>query len=225
MVTWSHSVLNSFETCEWRHFLTKVSKEVKETQSAEMAWGNQVHQALEHRVKSGKPLPGNMVQYEPMAATLYAKAWEPGVQVQVEGKMAINASFRPVTYFAKDVWCRAIADLTLIKGSRALVIDYKTGKPKLDRSQLTLTAAFTFHHYPDVETVSNTFLWLNNADAPPTKEVFTRDQIGEIWSDFIPRVQRLEQAIREDKWMKKPSGLCNKWCPVPHSRCEFRGGR
>jgi len=222
-MAWSFSVLDSFETCAWRYYLTKVKKEITEKQSPEMLWGNQVHKALEERVKSGTPLPGNMAQYESLAAPLYTKAWSPGVQVQVEGMMAINASFQPVRYFAKDVWCRAITDLTLIKGRNALVIDYKTGNPKPNSAQLRLTAAFTFHHYPDVQRINNMFLWLKTGE--PTQETFERGQIGEIWGDFMPRVARLEQAIAEDKWPKKPSGLCNKWCPVPHSRCEFRGGR
>jgi CRISPR/Cas system-associated exonuclease Cas4 (RecB family) len=223
MVAWSHSVMDSYETCPWRHYLTKVTKEVKESQSAEMAWGNQVHQALEHRVKKGTPLPANMVQYEKIAAPLHAKAWSDGVVVQVEGKMAINASFEPRTYFAKDVWCRAITDLTLVRGPKALVIDYKTGNPKPNSSQLRLTAAFTFHHYPDVQQIRNTFLWLKTGET--TDETFVRSQIGEIWSEFLPKVERLEKAIADDNWPKKPSGLCKNWCPVPHSRCEFRSGR
>jgi hypothetical protein len=223
MVAWSFSVLDSFETCAWRHYLTRVSKEVVEGQSPEMLWGNQVHKALELRVKNGTPLPANMVQYEGIAAPLYAKAYAPGVQVQVEAKMAINASFKPTTYFAKDVWCRAITDLTLVKGPNAMVADYKTGNPKPSSAQLRLTAAFTFHHFPDVQRIQNAFLWLKTGTT--TVETFQREQIGEIWNEFLPRVARLEAAFAENKWPKKPSGLCNRYCPVPHARCEFRGGR
>jgi hypothetical protein len=49
--------------------------------------------------------------------------------------------------------------------------------------------------------------------------------VPKLWQEFAPRVQRLEEAHQQNKFPKKPSGLCNKWCPVPHKLCEYRGGR
>lgn len=223
MVAWSFSVLDSFETCGWRHYLTKVVKEVSEQQSEAMAWGNQVHKAMENRVKFNTPLPGNMSHWAALGDSVAAKAQQPGVVVEAEQKMALTAQYTPTTFFAKNVWVRAITDLTLIKGNRALVIDYKTGQPKPESAQLRLTAAFTFHHHPEVTHIKNSFLWLKTGGM--TTEDFTLLDVPAIWQEFLPRVQRLEQAFVEQKWPKKPSGLCNKWCPVPHSRCEYRGGR
>lgn len=224
MVAWSFSVLDSFETCAWRHYLTKVSKEVKEPTSQEMDWGRQVHKALENRVKTGTPLPGNMAQWEPIGAKFYASAWKPGSTFECERQMALDAKFQPTSWFGKQVWVRSITDITIIRGRKAVVADYKTGKPKPESAQLKLTAAVTFHHHPEVEVIDNTFVWLKEGKISPP-ERFTRDDIPAIWQEFMPRVQRLEQALAENKWPKKPSGLCNNYCPVPHAKCEFRGGR
>lgn len=221
MVAWSFSVLDSFETCPRRHYLTKVAKTVSEPQSEAMAWGNKVHKALELRLKTRAPLPSDMVQWEPIAARLDSVAYSPGATLEAEQKLALSEQFQPVSFFAKNVWVRAITDLTITKGEKAFIADYKTGAPKPESAQLRLTAAVTMHHKPHVNKVTNTFIWLKTGET--TVEHFTRDDLPTIWQEFAPRVQRLDIAHKEHKWPAKPSGLCRKWCPVPHSMCEHRG--
>lgn len=218
-IAWSHSVLESFETCAYRHYLTKVTKEVVEGQSAEMAAGNHVHRALEHRVKNGTPLPAD-VPYEGIATRLLKAAV--GGKIEAEQKMALDANFNPVSFFSKQpaVWVRSITDVTITKGDRALILDYKTGKPKHNSEQLKLSAVVTFHHLPWIKEITNSFMWLKTGEV--TKDKFTREDMPAIWQGFFPRVQRLEIAYAENKWPKKPSGLCKNWCPVPHSKCEHR---
>lgn len=218
-VAWSYSVLDSFETCPKRHYLTKVVKTVSDPPSDAMAWGNAVHKALELRIKNQVPLPENCKQYEPLAAAMLKKA-EGGV-IEAEQKMALSRDYRPVTYFAKDVWVRGITDVTIVKGEKAFIGDWKTGAPKPNSEQLQLTAAMTMHHKPWVKTVINAFVWLK--DGSVTQETFTRDDLPTIWQGFAPRVQRLEIAFADEKWPAKPSGLCNKWCPVPKSMCQYSG--
>lgn len=220
MVAWSYSALDSFETCPWRHYLTKVSKQVVEPQTEALTWGNQVHKALELRIKSRTDLPSNMVQWEPLAARLDNSARAPGAVVETEQRMALNAEYRPTTYFAEDVWVRSITDITIVREDRAFIGDYKTGAPKPDSAQLRLTAAVTMHHKPYVNSVTNSFIWLKTNTL--TTERFTRADLPTIWQEFAPRVQRFEAAIKENKFPKRPSGLCKKWCPVPLSMCEHR---
>lgn len=218
-IAWSFSVLESFETCPWRHYLTRVTKEVHESQSAEMAHGNRVHKSLEDRLMQGTPLPADLRHYEGFAQRM-ADAAKGGV-LEAEQKMAINARFQPTRFFANDVWARGITDVTIVKKTKALIADWKTGNPKPNSAQLRLTAAMTFAHKPYVETITNTFIWLKTGEV--TREDYTKADIPAIWQEFMPRVQRLEIAYAETKWPKKPSGLCRKWCPVPLSKCEYRG--
>lgn len=216
---WSYSVLDSFETCPRRHYLTKVSKEVVEPQSEAMEWGNRVHKALEMRVKINQPLPTGMEQWEPIAASLINSA--KGGDIEAEQKLACTVDYQPTTYFAKNCWVRGITDVTVTKGDKALIADYKTGNPNPESAQLRLTAAMTMSHKPWVKTVHNSFIWLKTGEV--SKETFTRDQLPELWGGFLPRVQRLQIALEENKFPPKPSGLCRKWCPVPQSKCEYRG--
>jgi len=220
-IAWSHSVLDSFETCGWRHYLTKVTKEVVEGQSLEMKEGNRVHRAFEVRVKDKIPLPADLQKHEGMVLRLERSAV--GGQIFAEQRLALDANFQPVSFFSKQVpvWVRSITDVTILKGRKAFIGDYKTGKPKPNSEQLKLSALVTFHHHAHIDTVINTFLWLKTDTT--TVETFHRKDTAEMWRSFFPRVQRLEVAIKENKWPKKPSGLCREWCPVPHKRCEHRG--
>lgn len=219
-VAWSYSSLTAYETCPKRYYLTKVSKEVKEPQTEATLWGNQVHKALEYRVGKGQPLPESMSMFEPIAHSIAIKR-DSGSKIECEQKMALTKSFTPTTWFAKDVWVRGITDVTLTKGNVAVVLDYKTGKKTPNSQQLKLTAAMTMHHKPWVDTVINSFIWLKTGET--TQEVFTRNDIPEIWQEFTPRVNRLESAMAEDKWPARPSGLCRKWCPVGKKLCEHCG--
>lgn len=221
MVAWSYSVLDAFETCPYRYYLTKVTKTVVEPQSAEMKHGNYVHKAFELRVKENRQIPADLpAHYEDIAQRLIAAS--AGGQIVAEQKMALTQQYRPTSFFAKDVWVRAITDVTVIKGNSALVADYKTGNPKPNSAQLRLTAAVTFAVHPQVEKIANTFIWLKTGEVSPP-EVFRRDQVGELWQEFLPRVQRLEHAIAQNKWLKNPSGLCRRHCPC--ITCEHNGRR
>lgn len=215
-IAWSHSALNSFENCPRRYHLLKERK-VVEKQSEQMLWGNQVHKALELRVSEKKVLPDYLMKYDSLIRKFETT---PG-RLYAEQKMAINADFAATTWMAKDVWCRAILDLHLDQGGKCIVVDWKTGKPKPDSDQLKLTAAMIFHQKPAVTKVKTSFVWLahNKVD----NETFTRDQLPQIWSEFMPRVERMAQAFAENKWPAKPSGLCRNYCPVPKSMCEFSG--
>jgi hypothetical protein len=214
-IFWSHSVLNSFETCPRRHYVTRVAKLVTEPQTEALRWGNMVHKALEDRQNGTAPLPATLAGYEPMLQVLMSKHG----QRLVEARWAVDASFRPVGYKDRSAWCRSVVDSGIVGVDSAVLIDWKTGSRKPDSDQLKLSAAMAFAQYPHVEKVSTTFVWLKEKKLD--KESFTREQVGEIWNEFLPRVARLEQAHKTNTWHPKPSGLCVKWCPVTKQHCEF----
>lgn len=222
VVAWSYSVLNSFETCAYRHFKTKVEKTVTEQQGEELLYGNRVHKALEHRVKSKQPLPGSMGQWEPMVQRLELSAV--GGRIVAEQQLALDQNYRATGWFGKGAtapWVRGITDLTIYKGEKAAVFDYKTGKRDPVNAQLRLTAAMTFAINPHIKLIHNAFLWLKTNEID--SEVFTRADVPAIWQEFMPRVRRLEIAHEAGVWPKKPSGLCKNHCPVPKAMCEYRG--
>lgn len=214
---WSYSALTAFETCPRRFQLTRVTKQVREPQTEATVWGNKVHKALEDFAKSGKPLSPDLKKYEKYVKKI--QSYE-GKRV-VEERVALDRNFRQTTWMAKDVWVRGIIDIGVVGSEKAYLLDWKTGKRRPDSNQLKLFAALAFAMYPWIDKVVTGFIWLKSGEFD--KEVFTRDQLPEIWNEFLPRLSRVAIAYDQDKWTPKPSGLCKNWCPVGRQHCEFCG--
>ena len=205
------------DTCPRRHKLTKIDKVVVEPQTEYLRHGNEVHKALEKDVSGEQPLPEKYKNYMPIVERV--KKTE-GKKL-VEYKFGITESFKPTNFFSSDVWCRGVIDLAILKPTSAVVLDWKTGKPKDDSDQLKLFAAAAFTHFPYVNTVYTGFVWLQHGKIDT--EVYTRDSLPVLWQSFLPRVQRLRSAEQNDDFPPKPSGLCKAHCPVTRKHCEFSG--
>tara|TARA_B110000908_G_scaffold169010_1_gene225171 strand:+ start:3173 stop:3838 length:666 start_codon:yes stop_codon:yes gene_type:complete len=214
---WSYSSLTAFETCPRRFELTRVSRKVKEPATDAMNWGNEVHKALELFARDGTPLPKALEKFGRYVDKILSYE---GKRV-IEENIALDRSFRPTTWMANDVWVRGIIDIGVVGEDRAYLLDWKTGKRKLNSDQLMLFAALAFAQYPWVDKVTTGFIWLKTGEFD--KSVFTRDQLPEIWNEFMPRLKRLAIAYDESKWNPRPSGLCKNWCPVGRQNCEFCG--
>jgi hypothetical protein len=207
---WTYSQLDNFETCPKKFYHIRVAKDVVDPPNEHSKWGERVHTALEHRVLEGTPLPEGMQQWDEIANKIMQL---PGEKL-AEHKMAINKSFEPCSW--DDAWCRGIGDLVVTHKDSAFVGDWKTGKRK-PTEQLMLYAGKVFATFKQINKVTTGFIWLKEKKID--KEVFTRDQVSEIWNKFIPRVAKLESAYERDSWPARPSGLCNGWCPV--KACKF----
>jgi hypothetical protein len=151
-----------------------------------------------------------MTHWEPLAAKITKL---PGVKM-CEQQMALDKNFLPCDW--NNAWTRGIADVLVVHGSNAVVLDHKTGKRKLT-DQLALYAGYTFAYYPEVQTVTTGFVWLR--DKKIDKEQFKREDVPAIWAKFLPKIRKLESAYERDAWPCRPSGLCKGWCPV--KSCEF----
>lgn len=214
---WSYSSLTSFETCPLRHKLTKIDKIVVEPQGEALKHGNEVHKALELAVKDSVPLPSKYAQYSQLVSAVLAA---PG-QKTAETRFGLTLDLQPTDFFARDVWVRGVLDLTIERAKSAIVLDWKTGKPKSDPGQLRLFAGAAFAQMPGIDVVHTGYVWLgaNKID----RQTFARDEAPEIWGEFRSRVLRMEIASDEGNYPPKPSGLCRAWCPVPRSLCSFSG--
>ncbi len=166
---------------------------------------------------NGRTLPDKHKVYQPIMMKVMATE---GAKL-AERNVAVNASFQSTDYWAPDAWARGKLDLTILREKSAVTMDWKTGKPKADSDQLMLAAGLTFAVHPAVEKVRTGYVWL--AYDKIETDVYTRADIPFIWQEFVPRVKRMEDALANDKWPKKPSGLCSKWCPVPKSLCQYSG--
>lgn len=219
VLPYSISNLGAFETCPRRYYLTKIIKIVQEPQTEATLHGNEVHKSLEMAVKNRTPLPAKYQQYQAIINKVLAA---PGDK-EPERRFALDKSFKPTTFFAPNVWVRGVIDLTITNAAQksAIALDWKTGKPKNDPSQLKLTAAVLFAEKPWLKTVTTGYVWLahNKIDT----ETYEASEAPDIWQEFLPRVNRMVRAEANKDFPPIPSGLCRSWCPVGRSNCEFCG--
>jgi hypothetical protein len=57
MTAWSYSSISTFKQCPKKYYHLKVAKDVKDTSSEAMLYGNQVHKAAEDFIKEGYTNP------------------------------------------------------------------------------------------------------------------------------------------------------------------------
>lgn len=210
---WSHSSLTTFNNCPRQFYEVKVIKSVKDEPGEAARWGDYVHKEFEKSLLNyGAPLPSDLAKYQPYIDRL---AGLPGKQM-IELKLGLNAAKQPCGFLDEGVWTRGIIDYLNVNGSRALVVDHKTGKIK-ESKQLVQNALMIFAHFPKVEQVDVVFYWLKFNKK--THRTYTRGQIPELWALYDGELSAYEQAFDLDIWPEHPGGLCNGWCPVKH--CEF----
>ncbi len=215
---WSYSALTGFETCPRQHYEMRILKgKWPDPPGEAQLFGLEVHKHIENRMGMGKPLPSFLQYAEPIVQKLETTK---GV-AQQEYKLALNAQFQPVEFFAKDCWVRAVGDVVKVHGDAAFALDWKTGKYRDGDGQLRLQAAVMFATYPHVNKLGIVYAWLK--DKRTTVRVVERKETPLIWQEFLPRVKKMEQAIEAQEFPPNPSGLCRQYCAV--LSCEHNGRR
>jgi len=216
----SFSRLKAFEDCPRRYYETSVLKNKwPEEKSSMLVWGDEVHAAMAHALRTGNPLPTKFHIYQHWVDDLLE---EPGeLLVEDDCQWAINKHLKPTPWFAKDVWMRAIADAIVLNPQKALVIDWKTGKSlNGDPVQLIMTSLMLFCHFPKLQTIEAKFIWLTENEETVLEIKKKRDVIIQ-WTELLPRVKRLEKGTRYNKFPPQPGRFCRSWCPV--KSCEYHG--
>lgn len=213
---WSYSRLTNYEQCPKKFYHTSVAKDYKEPESDAMRYGKRVHKALELRVGEGKPLSGDLQFLEPIAAK-FANA--SGTKY-AEQQLALDDNFKPCGWFDKTTWIRAIIDLAIVSGDRALLVDWKTGKMSGDFTQQQVAACIFFIFHPEVNTIDLMYYWIKDRKA--TTETLTREDTKHVWSPLMKRVRKYTLAHTLHEFPPRTSGLCKNHCPV--KSCPHNGG-
>lgn len=213
--SWSFSALRNYENCPRRYHAYNVAKDVQEPEGEAIRQGKAIHAAFDARVAKGTPLPLGMGMHEGMLAKLAAA---PGT-VHTEQKLALSAELTPATFFSQNAWFRTVLDYTNINGAQAVVVDYKTGRPSEDLTQLQLAAATLFAHSAKVERVKAAMIF--TAYDTMERATFKREDTHEIWGEILPRVKKLVDARQRQDYPPKPGHFCKRWCAV--KSCGFHG--
>ena len=231
----SFSRLSTFEQCPAQFDYLYVSKRVQSTTNEAADYGDRVHKVLEaygNALVAGQEAATAAVSLEDTdEAKSTLKQWGGIVEKLTsrngdklfEHQMAVNRQLQPVDWFAKDVWIRSIADVLIVDGDTAYCLDYKTGKVKDNPTQLQLFAAMVMWHFPQVNTVKTSFVWLKFNEVTNAK--YERRYLDALWRALEPRFDKVQEVINLGVFDTKPSGLC-PWCPAkgfcPDARLKGR---
>lgn len=216
-IQWSFSSLKDFVGCPKRYYEVKVAKNFEQKQTHALLYGSEVHTALELYVRDGTPLPLNYQRFKKLVDELVKI---PGNKY-VEHEMALLPDRTPCKFDDPNRWVRGIADLLIVDGELAFVVDYKTGSDRYpDLDQLKLMALMVFAHYPEVNKVKGALIFVlkNNL----VSETYTREESDKLWEAFLPKLARLELAYKTQEWVPSPSPLC-AYCAV--TTCQFNKER
>jgi hypothetical protein len=213
----SYSSIKLYENCPYRYFRQRVLKDVVDEGGEASKYGERIHEYLEHRLKSNKMLPQDVAHYEPLCASV-EKIAQDG-QLLIEHELVLTDNLTPTGWWDADAWLRSKLDILVLNGTLANVMDWKTGKRNADQFQMQLFAAQVFKHFPEVDTVKTSLVWLKTMEMDT--ETYYRGQVNEIWADVMRRIQRIYTSLEHDNWPMKPSGLC-RFCPARHDCVSAR---
>ena len=212
--TWSYSSISLFQQCPRKYHRLRVVKDIVEPVQEHLLYGSAVHKAAEEYVRDGTPIPEKYAFIQEYLDPLKAM---PGEKL-CEYEMGLTKDMQPCGFRDKNVWFRGIADLLVINGDKARIVDYKTSKSSryADKKQLELLSLLTFKHFPQVKSIKAGLLFLVIKDLVGAE--FTADQQTEAWGKWIPETNQLESAMITDVWNPRPNFTCRGWCAV--TDCE-----
>ena len=212
-IKWSYSGLKDYLNCPRQYNEVKVLKRFTKRPTEQMLYGTEVHKALEDYVKDGTPLAKNYERFRKQLDPLREMEGEKYPEL----RMAVTVERTPCGFFAEDFWVRGIADLLVVDGEQAYIVDYKTGSSKYpDPKQLQLMSLLTFAHFPKVTHVKAGLLFVVHEHFVTSE--YAKEHEEKLWKDFHGPLERLRLSHETDSWQPNPTPLC-KWCPV--TTCEF----
>lgn len=212
----SPSSVNTFETCPRQYAHRYIIKDLPYVETPQQREGNQFHRMAELRVKYKAELDKKYAELEPTFKVI--DRW-PNVEIEV--RSAINKDGAPCEWRHRLIG--GIIDLRAYFESRAtaMVVDWKTGKPRDDHTQLMINAVTTFAEMPAAQYVTVAFCYTKTMElAQPI--TFSRASEANLKASINDKLRKIRVAHEHALFPPKPSGLCKGWCDVKD--CEFNTG-
>lgn len=217
------SLLNTFLTCPKQYEAKYITKKVVFEPTEAAAYGDRVHKSVEDTLVNGAALLPEAEYMSPLVKFCRELAAREGVTMEVEKSLAITKDLAPCGWWGprrgKSAWMRGKADVFFRDdvNKRNIIIDWKTGKVKDDRTQsdILATCATRYTGY-----TKNICIW---AFVTKDDAVITNVDLINLLpvQDTLQAVARYEQACINNHFPATRNGLCGNWCDV--ISCEHNG--
>jgi hypothetical protein len=211
-------MLNDYAVCPRRFHHRYILKDLpREGKSQAQLDGDAVHEALKKRLRLGAVLPEPFEHHEPLAAQVAAAERTMLVELKLgcrwEGGRVV-----PCDFFADHVWGRGIADVVLMDGDAALLLDWKNGKVREDPRELELQALLLRIKHANLTRISGAFVWLQQGAVGVMHDL---SDFKATWRSLNRQLAEMEQRLAEGDWPPDEGPLCG-YCPVPRTMCEWK---
>jgi CRISPR/Cas system-associated exonuclease Cas4 (RecB family) len=178
---------------------------------AEAEAGTQVHEAIETALKTRQPLPKHLEVYETTISSVRGKI----NNARIEQTIYLDKSFqyaltKPLGGFVVKLDVLLLSD----DGERAVVMDWKTGKPREDTLQHDCYALGVMRAFPTVLRVTGFNVYLKTGKVGKQLE-YERENIQTVQDSLARRIAIIEA---DKHYAPKPSPLCN-WCSA--NKCKY----
>lgn len=201
---YSYSSLSCYLKCPQQFYRKYRAKDVLPYQGKEAAAGTAIHEAIESALKTRSPLPEHLTVYEESISSVRNRIDNARIEQTIYLDEKFNyAVTRPTKGFVAKLDVLLISD----DGKRAVVCDWKSGKPYEDTLQHDCYALATLKAFPSVEKVTGFNVYLNHGKVG-AEVVHERCNVQAV-EDKVARI--IAQIEAEERWVPKQSPLCN-WC-------------
>lgn len=208
---YSYSSLNCWLNCPQQFFRKYKARDTLPYQGKEAQAGTEVHEAIETALKTRQPLPKHMEVYEESISSVRGKISNARIEqtIYLDDKFDY-ALIRPAKGFVAKL------DVLLIStdGKRAVVMDWKTGKPREDTLQHDCYALTVMKAFPEVQDLTGFNVYLKTGKIGEQLN-YERCNISAV-QEKVARI--IAQIEADDRWAPKPSGLC-AYCSA--HKCKF----
>lgn len=160
------------------------------------------------------------------------------ILIRPQEEIVLDTNWKPVGKFTKGAWFRSRLDVLIIEGTKARVLDWKSGGINKDTGevragekyddQIFAYNAAVLAVYPQVESVSSALVFFDAGKkfdpfVERPKLDLTRDELEEAKKTWASRLTRM---FSDRQFAPKPGYYC-KWCPYgrekggPKSPCRY----
>lgn len=213
---YSFTLLDDFAGCPKRAHHCRIVRDVVQVTTPQMLEGQQVHAALEARLRDQTPLPEKWAAFEKYCVSIETR----GVP-SVERRYAVTATLEPCAWDDPDAWMRGIVDVEIEAAPKAWLGDWKTGKVRDKPLQLSIFAWIKMLHSPAVDEVGVCNIFINHGKLGEPRR-YTRANVAGITAELVSRTMEVERCLDKDQWPMRPTALCG-WCPVVS--CQHNPGK
>ena len=199
-MSFSHSSISLYEQCPLKYKLTRIDK-LQDASGPAAERGKLIHSEFEQAILALPLLDSSREYWHDYITELKQKKAVPEMQ------FAITEDWVSCSFDDPNAWIRGIFDAVYFEGSRAHVLDWKSGKEREYGTQLKLYATILLALYPDITHVTKEICYIDKNKKTPYGENL-REELPALKEWVKSRVDK----INADKiYAPNPSWLC-KFC-------------